>query len=417
MDSRIDKLSPNKETILILSKSHPELIAFANYLAARNINFILLTNLSISSKTYQRFEFIAKYFPSLDFKIKKRVIPANSKNTTIISANFFQDIIYKLAYYYGLKRFQSIILKWQDTRFERQQNFLIERINPKVIVATESVRIRTKPKQKLVILSFHGDPRYINKIRESAGIIYPEWLKAEPILPSFALSLDLADQIISLSKFSARGIISLQTKSVPVNVIPVGPLLLPSKKTIDQMVGNNKLVATFLGRMTLMKGLPTYLKISKEFSERIDFNLCGFASPEIMTKIHGEKLEKLQISQSPSKSELERILESSDIYISPSFYEGFGIASLEAMAFGCIPVCSMNSAINEVLEKTDLAKFIFDPFDYNSLSSKLKILLESSNQDLIYYKKLARQISKKYSYEKFSAELFEFVEETEKHEN
>jgi glycosyltransferase involved in cell wall biosynthesis len=87
------------------------------------------------------------------------------------------------------------------------------------------------------------------------------------------------------------------------------------------------------------------------------------------------------------------------------------------MAFGCIPVCSMNSAINEVLEKTDLAKFIFDPFDYNSLSSKLKILLESSNQDLIYYKKLARQISKKYSYENFSAELFEFVEETEKHEN
>jgi glycosyltransferase involved in cell wall biosynthesis len=183
------------------------------------------------------------------------------------------------------------------------------------------------------------------------------------------------------------------------------------------MVGNNKLVATFLGRMTLMKGLPTYLKISKEFSERIDFNLCGYASPEIMTKIHGEKSQKLQINQSPSKNELERILEKSDIYISPSFYEGFGIAALEAMAFGCIPVCSMNSAINEVLEKTDLAKFIFDPFDYNSLSSKLSLLLESNNHDLMNYKKLAAQISKKYSYENFSAELFEFMDETEKHAN
>jgi glycosyltransferase involved in cell wall biosynthesis len=336
---------------------------------------------------------------------------------TIISANFFQDVIYRLAYYFGLKHFQSIILKWQDTRYERQQNFLIERINPKVIVASESIRMRTKPKQKLVILSFHGDPRYINKIRESAGIIYPEWLKAEPILPSLDLSLDLADQIISLSNFSARGIVTQQKKSVPVKVIPVGPLLLPSKKLTDQIEGNDKLMATFVGRMTLMKGLPTYLKISKEFSERIDFNLCGYASPEIITKIHGEKSEKLQINQSPSKNELERILEKSDIYISPSFYEGFGIAALEAMSFGCIPVCSMNSAITEVIGNTDLAKFIFDPFDYNSLSSVLNLLLDSNIQDLMKYKKMATQISRKYSYENFSAELFEFMDETEKHAN
>ena len=247
--------------------------------------------------------------------------------------------------------------------------------------------------------------------------MYPEWLETEQILPSFSLSLDLADQIISLSNFSAKGIVAHQKKYVPVRVIPVGPLLLPSTEPLNQIAIDEKLTATYLGRMSLMKGLPSYLKLSNEFSDRMNFNLCGFASQEVMTKIRSQKSDSLQIFPSPNKSNLELILAKSDVYISPSYYEGFGIAALEAMAFGSIPICSKNSAINEVLANTDLEKFIFDPFDYNSLSSKLRLLLQADNQELIYYKKLAMDISRNFSYENFSAKLFDFLQETQINES
>lgn len=417
MASQNSKLSSNGDIILVLSRSHPELIAFAKYLATKNARFVLLTNLSITSATYKRLNFITKYIPNIDFKIRKRVIPLNSTNSTIISANFFQDIVYRMAYQFGWKRLQLITLKWQDIRFEHQQQILIERINPSIIVASEAIQMQTKPKKKLVIISFHGDPRFINKIRERAGAMYPEWLETEQILPSFSLSLDLADQIISLSNFSAKGIVAHQKKNIPVRVIPVGPLLLPSTEPLNQIAIDEKLTATYLGRMSLMKGLPSYLKLSNEFSDRMNFNLCGFASQEVMTKIRSQKSDRLQIFPSPNKSELELILAKSDIYISPSYYEGFGIAALEAMAFGCIPICSKNSAINEVLANTDLEKFIFDPFDYISLSSKLRLLLEADNQEIKYYKKLAIDISRNFSYENFSAKLFDFLQETQINES
>jgi glycosyltransferase involved in cell wall biosynthesis len=59
-----------------------------------------------------------------------------------------------------------------------------------------------------------------------------------------------------------------------------------------------------------------------------------------------------------SDKELLDLYNASDFFVFPSFYEGFGLPVLEAMACGRAVACSNTSAIPEV---ADAAAILFDP--------------------------------------------------------
>jgi glycosyltransferase involved in cell wall biosynthesis len=66
-----------------------------------------------------------------------------------------------------------------------------------------------------------------------------------------------------------------------------------------------------------------------------------------------------------------------DIFVFPSFYEGFGIPLLEAMACGCPIACSDRTALPEVAGKTAV---LFDPSSTKSIGQALHDVL--ANLDL-----------------------------------
>ena len=66
-----------------------------------------------------------------------------------------------------------------------------------------------------------------------------------------------------------------------------------------------------------------------------------------------------------------------DIFVFPSFYEGFGIPLLEAMACGCPIACSDRTALPEVAGKTAV---LFDPSSTKSIAQALHDVL--ANLDL-----------------------------------
>jgi len=93
-------------------------------------------------------------------------------------------------------------------------------------------------------------------------------------------------------------------------------------------------------------------------------------------------------------AELEVLFKQAIAYVFPSFYEGFGLPPLEAMAKGCPVVSSNRASMPEILGK---AAVYFDPKDEKAMQSQIERVIKNKDlrQDLI--KKGYRQV-KKYSW-------------------
>ncbi len=66
-------------------------------------------------------------------------------------------------------------------------------------------------------------------------------------------------------------------------------------------------------------------------------------------------------------------------FVLPSFYEGFGIPSLEAMSLDCPVICSNSGSIPEVVGN---AAQIFDPFDIDAISDSIERVVFSKDRRL-----------------------------------
>ena len=73
-----------------------------------------------------------------------------------------------------------------------------------------------------------------------------------------------------------------------------------------------------------------------------------------------------------SDAELLHLYNACDVFVFPSFYEGFGLPALEAMACGRAVVCSSTSALPEVV---DGAALLFDPYSVDEMVRAIADLL------------------------------------------
>jgi len=69
-----------------------------------------------------------------------------------------------------------------------------------------------------------------------------------------------------------------------------------------------------------------------------------------------------------SRQKVFEVLQGSDFMVFPSFYEGFGLPALEAMAAGVPLVCSNTASLPEVVGE---AGVFFDPFSIQDMSEKI----------------------------------------------
>ena len=70
--------------------------------------------------------------------------------------------------------------------------------------------------------------------------------------------------------------------------------------------------------------------------------------------------------------EIKKLIRSASVFIMPSFWEGFGIPALEAMAEGTPVVCSNKAALPEVVGK---AALLVNPYSAKDISDKIKEIL------------------------------------------
>ncbi|RKX95965.1 MAG: hypothetical protein DRP84_02485 [Spirochaetes bacterium] len=148
----------------------------------------------------------------------------------------------------------------------------------------------------------------------------------------------------------------------------------------------NKNTVIFVGRLVPQKGPHYFLEVAKKIisiNRNFKFLIAGegVLKYELQKKINNDRLDGfVTLNGFLSREALLSLYRNSQVLVLPSVYEPFGIAALEAMGFGVIPVVSRSSGILEIAKWLPsfnfwdvnlMAEFILDLFKMRSKVARL----------------------------------------------
>lgn len=191
-----------------------------------------------------------------------------------------------------------------------------------------------------------------------------------------------ANAVITVSEFSKAEILKyfpeLENKIYViyngVNHNKFRPLNLPRKKQI-----------LFIGAIAKHKNISVILEAFQKVINKIPHKIViagskdsGMPSDENINKILSTiPPDRIEFTGKISDEDLIRLYNTSDFFIFPSIYEGFGLPLLEAMACGCPIIASKASSIPEVCGDSAI---YFDPYSSEELSTRI---LEMANNEAL----------------------------------
>ncbi len=140
----------------------------------------------------------------------------------------------------------------------------------------------------------------------------------------------------------------------------------------------------FLGNLDLRKNILGLLEAYKKLRKNLDVKLVLAGQPSWGYK---EKSSKLKVQNSKLKDDIKFLgyVDEKDkpalynlalLSCLPSFYEGFGLPPLEAMACGTPVVTSNNSSLPEIIGDAGL---MINPYDTDELSQTMETLIRDEN--------------------------------------
>jgi len=179
-----------------------------------------------------------------------------------------------------------------------------------------------------------------------------------------------------------------QKPSDPVDKIIVSPLGVNQKfkKIADQkyleQIKNKYQIKNdfifFLGTKEPRKNILAILKAFRKIDSEIDLLILGPAGwKENIWRNYYQSLpqkikQRIKILSYCPEEDLPALYNLAKVFIWPSFYEGFGLPVLEAMACGCPVITANNSSLPEVVKNNAL---LIEAFDVQNLYLSLKELL------------------------------------------
>ncbi len=124
-----------------------------------------------------------------------------------------------------------------------------------------------------------------------------------------------------------------------------------------------------------------------------------------------EKLElkdRILFTGKINDDELKYLYKYADIFVYPSFYEGFGLPPLEAMSFDVPCIVSSKTSMPEVVGD---AAVTVNPNDYKEIAKQIEKFINNNNLRIEYIKKGNKRLSK-FSWEKCAEETISLYKET-----
>jgi glycosyltransferase involved in cell wall biosynthesis len=118
--------------------------------------------------------------------------------------------------------------------------------------------------------------------------------------------------------------------------------------------------------------------------------------------------DKVMLFGYASDSQLVSIYQNSECTAYPSFYEGFGLPVVEAMACGCPVIAANASSLPEIL--TD-KEWLVDPHDIGDIAVKMQVALALSPEARREVGRKNQQRAREFTWEKAAARMMEIFQE------
>jgi glycosyltransferase involved in cell wall biosynthesis len=109
-----------------------------------------------------------------------------------------------------------------------------------------------------------------------------------------------------------------------------------------------------------------------------------------------------------SDDELKQLFDQAVLFVFPSFYEGFGLPPLEAMASGVPVIVSSTTSLPEVCGE---AAVYVDPYDTQDIAEKIVAMLRDPGLRLLYRQKGLEQ-AQRFTWKRSAQSLMDILERT-----
>ncbi len=188
-----------------------------------------------------------------------------------------------------------------------------------------------------------------------------------------------ADQVIAVSRYTAEMIISrYRIDTGKIGIVHNAYIMDSETNCVKDRLFSGPTIL-FLGRITLQKGPDYFINVAKRVLEDYPdarFIMAG-TGDMARSMIHLSAKMRLKhrflFTGFLNRHEVDSILRATDIYIMPSVSEPFGIAPLEAMAYGVTALISKQSGVAEVVENA----YKVDFWNIDEMVEKISYLIEN----------------------------------------
>jgi starch synthase len=244
---------------------------------------------------------------------------------------------------------------------------------------------------------------------------YPDWaftaeIKNQDYLQLEQYELKVADAIVVASLFTKKTLMANGIDGDKIFINPYG-VDLHRFQVKSSFVTKKTIRFLFVGLLDARKGLPLLLSIWRKFSnEQVELSLVGPVSEEIREQVERYNFKNVTIVGKLPHIELPKVFHEHDVFIFPSFFEGFGLVILEAMASG-LPVITTNATCGPDIIENGKEGFVVEAGDGVNLESTIRHFIDNTGS-IKEMGLLARRKAEQYSWDAYGNRWKEIIDLT-----
>jgi len=288
------------------------------------------------------------------------------------------------------KATDSLVSRFSSSKLWTPAHHRIERLAMSVELFRHQLDLFHSPD---FIPPYRAAKHHIITVHDLTFMHYPDYITAESrhyYNDQIASAVQQADHILSDSESTKQDMISMlnvPADKITVHMLGVDEKFEPlPKETTQPIIQSLNLpddyilvVGTIEPRKNLVGLVKAYRDLLTELPDAPPIVIVGRAGwhyEQLIAEIEAIGInDHLIFANNVSDDQLPAVYNHALTLVTPSFYEGFGLPALEAMACGTVPIVSNLSSLPEITGDIGL---LIDPHDTNTLTDALKKVLTDS---------------------------------------